>query len=383
MPKPFSVYLDLVRFIAACLVYLYHSNQRWLVEPTLPASHYGHSSVIVFFVLSGYVIAYITATKEREWQSYTASRLSRVFSVAIPAIVLTIALDAVGRQLVPSAYAYPFDWFFLRIAGSLLMVNEAWFVSITTFSNVPYWSICYESWYYVAFGLVAFLPGSRAWPVIGLLALALGPKIVLLAPIWAMGVVLFRWRRLAEISEGLGWALLLSSTAGIVLFHWLGVEDTAASWFKSLVGKNWFAQFSFSRFFIGDYLLGLLVMLHFAGMRRVVGRMSPVLVAIERPVKLVAAYTFTLYLMHQPLFLFWGAVLRGDPKAYGNWIATTCLVAVSVAAIGAATEIRRHVLTRWIRQRLLAFGASSRLVSGQAVSGDATADGAIPLQSGS
>lgn len=383
MPKPFSVYLDLVRFLAACLVYVYHSNQRWLVEPILPASHYGHSSVIVFFVLSGYVIAFVTATKERDWQTYAASRLSRVFSVAIPAIVLTIALDAVGRQLVPSAYAYPFDWFGLRIAASLLMVNEAWFVSITTFSNVPYWSICYESWYYVGFGLVAFLPGSRAWPVIGLLALALGPKIVLLAPVWAMGVVLFRWRRLAEISEGLGWALLASSTAGIVIFHGLDVEEMAASWFKSLVGKDWFVRFSFSRFCIGDYLLGLLVMLHFAGMRRVAGLMAPVLVAIERPVKLVAAYTFTLYLLHQPLFLFWGAVLRGDPKTYVNWIATTCLVAVSVAAIGAATETRRHVLTRWIRQRLLAFGDGNRRFNAQPAGGNATAKDAAPLQSGS
>ena len=77
MPRPFSVYLDLVRFTAACLVYLWHANQRWLVEPVLPMSGYGHSAVVVFFVLSGYVIAYITATKERDWATYAASRLSR------------------------------------------------------------------------------------------------------------------------------------------------------------------------------------------------------------------------------------------------------------------------------------------------------------------
>ena len=44
--------------------------------------------------------------------------------------------------------------------------------------------------------------------------------------------------------------------------------------------------------------------------------------------------------------------MRGDPKGYGNWIAVTCLVAVSVGLVGAATEMRRHVLTRWIRSRL-------------------------------
>ena len=101
--------------------------------------------MIVFFVLSGYVIAYVTATKERDWVSYSASRLSRVYSVAVPAIVLTLLLDALGRQLYPEAYAYPFDRFALRIIGSLLMANETWFVSIISFSNVPYWSICYAA----------------------------------------------------------------------------------------------------------------------------------------------------------------------------------------------------------------------------------------------
>ncbi len=39
------------------------------------------------------------------------------------------------------------------------MLNEVWFISITSFSNVPYWSICYEMWYYVGFALIVFLPG--------------------------------------------------------------------------------------------------------------------------------------------------------------------------------------------------------------------------------
>ena len=158
MNRAFSIYLDLVRFLAACLVYLYHSNQRLLSTEILPVSNYGHSSVIVFFVLSGFVIAYITDTKEREWVSYTASRISRVYSVAVPALILTLVLDSIGRYLYPAIYDYPFDNFILRSISSLLLLNEVWFVSITSFSNVPYWSICYETWYYVAFALLTFLP---------------------------------------------------------------------------------------------------------------------------------------------------------------------------------------------------------------------------------
>ena len=123
MNKGFSIYLDLVRFLAACLVYLYHSNQRLLVEPILPASNYGHSSVIVFFVLSGYVIAYITDTKENPWTSYSASRLSRVYSVAVPAVALTLILDTLGRALYPALYSgYPGDQLMLPTGASPVSV---------------------------------------------------------------------------------------------------------------------------------------------------------------------------------------------------------------------------------------------------------------------
>lgn len=60
----------------------------------------------MFFVLSGFVIAFITDTKENQWINYAASRISRVCSVAVPALFLTIALDAVGRYLYPALYGY-------------------------------------------------------------------------------------------------------------------------------------------------------------------------------------------------------------------------------------------------------------------------------------
>ena len=357
MPRAFSIYLDLVRFLAACLVYLYHSNQRWLVEPILPMAHHGHSAVIVFFVLSGYVIAYVTDTKERDWATYAASRLSRVYSVALPAVALTVLLDWVSRSVLGMDHGYPFDWFAVRILGSVLMANEVWFISITSFSNVPYWSICYESWYYVAFGLLTFLPRRRAWAIVGVMALMLGPKVVLLGPIWALGVLLYRWRRLAEISEATGWALVIGTVVGIGLYLTFDIEKQASEPLKALVGKAWFEQLAFSRWFLGDYLLGPMVMLHFAGMRRVSGRLVATFAAIERPVRFAASYTFTLYLLHQPLFLFWGSVLQGDNRDYRNWMYVTLLTATTIVVVGAVTENRRRGATRWLRLQLVRLGA--------------------------
>lgn len=353
MNRSFSVYLDLVRFTAACLVYLYHSNQRLLTTEILPASNYGHSSVIVFFVLSGFVIAYITDTKENNWISYSASRISRVYSVALPAVILTIALDAIGRNIYPALYDYPFDNFVVRAASSLLLLNEVWFVSITSFSNVPYWSICYESWYYVAFALVTFCSKRIGYPILAILILILGPKILLLAPIWIAGMVLYRWKALKSVSKSVAWMMVVGSTLGILVFHYAGVSEMLVERLKTAIGPEWHKQLTFSKFFIADYLLGCLVFINFAGVKAVADSFALLLLRIERPVRLIAGYTFTLYLLHQPLFLFWAAVIRGDPDGYLYWWMTTAMVALSVAVVGYVTENKRYLLKRWLEKALV------------------------------
>lgn len=352
MNKSFSIYLDLVRFVAACLVYLYHSNQRWLVTEKLPASHFGHSSVVVFFVLSGYVIAYVTHEKERHWIDYVASRTSRLYSVALPAVFLTLLLDFVGRRFDPSIYAYPFDQFVLRSVASLALMNEWWFVSITSFSNVPYWSICYEGWYYVAFGAVMFLPRRSGLVVVAMLALFLGPKIVLLAPIWWAGVLLYRWKALATISTATAWVLVVLSCIGIVAFHVLNVETLSGALVESWFGATARKELTFSQSFPSDYLLGALVFMNFAGMRVVAPTLGRTLLVCERPIKFAASFTLTLYLLHQPLLLFWAAMVRGNPAGIGTWALVTALTASSVVLIGYFTENRRHGLKRDVVQRL-------------------------------
>jgi peptidoglycan/LPS O-acetylase OafA/YrhL len=357
MNKAFSVYLDLVRFCAACLVYLYHSNQRWLITDLLPMSHFGHASVIVFFVLSGFVIAYVTDTKERRWQDYAASRISRVFSVVVPALVICVILDGVGRGLWPEPYAYPYDRFLPRVAGSLLMLNEIWFVSITSFSNVPFWSITFEFWYYVLFGLLMFLPRRLGFVCALALLVLLGPKIALLAPIWVAGVVLYRWRALERIPLAWAWVMVIGSTAAIVGLHHAGTFDEITAWFKALIGASRHEQLTFSKFFLADYLLGLLVFCNFAGMRKVAPVLSPVFDRIAAPVRWVAGYTFTLYLLHQPLFLFWGAVLKGNPASASAWWLVTLATALSILGVGYLTEQRRHVLKRALEQLFDRIGA--------------------------
>ena len=49
--------------------------------------------MIVFFVLSGYVIAHVLATRERTLFEYFASRFSKLYSVVVPALILTASTN--------------------------------------------------------------------------------------------------------------------------------------------------------------------------------------------------------------------------------------------------------------------------------------------------
>ena len=108
----FSLYLDLLRFTAAVAVFLDHLTPT-PSQPSIRATgglarvgNYGELAVAIFFVLSGYVISYVTSTRETTVQSYAVSRISRLYSVVVPALVLTFAFDtlghACGRSSTPS-----------------------------------------------------------------------------------------------------------------------------------------------------------------------------------------------------------------------------------------------------------------------------------------
>lgn len=107
MSPALSCYLDGMRLLAAMLVYLSHANASWLTG-NLPVlwriSNLGNEAVMMFFVLSGFVIAFVTDKKEHTAREYLLSRFARLYSVAIPAIVLAFVSDSIGQSLSPSTY---------------------------------------------------------------------------------------------------------------------------------------------------------------------------------------------------------------------------------------------------------------------------------------
>jgi peptidoglycan/LPS O-acetylase OafA/YrhL len=81
MTKALSLYLDGLRFVAAFTVFLAHySIQRISGGFFWPSFAYGHTAVLVFFVLSGFVIAWVTETREHGLEDYVLSRAARLAS---------------------------------------------------------------------------------------------------------------------------------------------------------------------------------------------------------------------------------------------------------------------------------------------------------------
>src|SRR3954463_10152589 len=89
----FSTYLDAVRFTAALAVVAAHFTFPQFIAGVTYQGGLGDLAVAIFFVLSGYVIAYVADQKEHTFKDFAVSRLARVYSVAIPALILTICVD--------------------------------------------------------------------------------------------------------------------------------------------------------------------------------------------------------------------------------------------------------------------------------------------------
>lgn len=355
MSRAFSLYLDVVRFVAALLVLLYHAN--WIYRPGILATSLGHEAVVIFFVLSGFVIAYVADTREQDFRGFMVARGARILSVAIPAILLTGLLDAAGYHINEAVYPQDYrawDLPLIRVITSALFLNEIWLLGIQLFTNVPYWSLNYEVWYYVLFGILFFYKGRGSRIVFVLVCILLGPKILLLLPVWWLGVWIYRSKYLATLPESWAWLCLAISIAGGYWYVHVNLGQLGWDYLKQLLGPELHLQLSFSRQFISDYYLGLMLALHFVGLRVLLARFSSVPRSLEVAVRYLAGATFSIYLFHQPLLWFYSAMFSWVEEGIPRYAVVVPLTLVTTFVLSSFTEQKKHVWKEWL-ERLLAW----------------------------
>jgi len=349
-----SLLLDGLRLSAALTVLVYHSHDQWFPSALNLSNLLGksaHAAVIIFFVLSGYVIAYSTARNNRGVKEYTQARLSRLCSVVIPALIVTAIVECTVKQVDTALYMeYSRGVSWPRYLLSAGFLNEVWFLSAAPPINTPLWSLSFEFWYYIVFGLWFYR--GRGWqsyllPVIA--CLIAGPKILLMMPIWLLGYVAYRLPK-RTFSPFMVWLFVLISLliAGLVIAY--------GGIFPFLTGTP---PLFFASQFITDWLVGLWIALALWFLPLTThNAKTPSWI---RGFRRIADLTFSIYVLHNPLLILCRALF--DYHQADVFQMMQALISVLVISLGIGFLLERQ-RPYWAQVFRWLFSINSALMVG-------------------
>jgi peptidoglycan/LPS O-acetylase OafA/YrhL len=379
-----TVHLDAVRGAAALAVVAYHIRYKFFLDYSevhssdllthgfYAATSFGHDAVMVFFVLSGYLITGTVLKDVRtdrwSWGRYLLNRLTRLYVVLIPGLLLTVGWDLLGLHLFPAHPAYTgmpqawtHDFFDVRetLTPAIFFANATFRHAISGISalgsNSPLWSLTYEFAYYMVFpaALLATVPRIAIVPRVVFAAMAIllayhfGPRILLYFPIWLLGLAVKVLPPLPRVRDGL--MQMRNVGAAVLVVGLTAFRHT--SMFERLAGKVVLEA--------GDFLVGLAFAFALA-----------VLLADTRPARPgfylrmargSAHISYTLYVVHMPLLIFLRAWLNDGPQwspAAGTWLAAAGVFAAAVgyaAVLWYCFEARTASIRDAVSHRLAAF----------------------------
>jgi peptidoglycan/LPS O-acetylase OafA/YrhL len=362
-----SFSLDVVRFSAASLVLLHHV--AWRKFGTYLPWHFTQTAiepVMAFFVLSGFVIALTAETNDRTPSQYFLSRATRLLSVTIPAVLLTIVLDAVGSAIFPAVYTdhwtdpatianlnTPLP---IQVGATVTFINQIWSLNIWPGTNSPFWSLGYEAVYYILFGIAYY--ERRTWPRllgITLVCIVVGPKVLLLLPIWLLGVGVWHLYKRVKISPAGGAIILAVSVLGYAAFvatHFRASVDHRTEILTAGLPANLLGA---SNHFLSNYISGLFFAGALLGLKGVVDNLAPMLVAFGSTIRALARCTFSMYLYHYPLAYFFravAAVVCGQRDLnMRSWPMTMVVLVgtgLSIYLLALVTEQKKNAVRGWL-----------------------------------
>lgn len=290
-----SVFLDLLRITAALTVFLIHAQAIWYPETihnTALSGDISHAAVVVFFVLSGYVISFTTLSKNRGGLQYTRARLSRLYSIVLPGLLITALSQAILFFCNPTLLeSYTRDHTIVRYFITGAFLNEIWFLSSAPPINGPLWSLGYEFWFYVIFGVFLY---ARKKSFIILACVIAGPKILLMMPIWLLGGLAYKLPS-PKLPPCLAWIVIML----LIGLAYLCIQICPP--FPFQIGQ---APFYWANQFLTDYLLGIIIFL----MLWMLPNGKPLASISKRSFHIfreVADLTFPIYVLHMPLLILY------------------------------------------------------------------------------
>ena len=327
-----SLMLDLVRVLASAVVAFAHLTQSPFSTGWRDLTDYGRDSVAVFFVLSGFVIRHVTTRHDSNLGNYLADRLSRIYSVAIPALVLTLVLDSISRHVNPAFYnnwSYQYPHPLWRIAINMAFCGQLWNHFVDPLSNSPYWSINYEVAYYFGYGVFLYLVGRWRWIAIVALSLFFGPRVLLLASLWIAGCVIHdlyqRWNTAGTTLSNLIRAAMsfVVISGGALAFRWVKHKLSGnMPVFRHAIYPD------DQRLKPNNFIFGIAWMLVFLTLLYLASRLT--LVPNSRFVRMsrfIAEGTFPIYLLHFPIYVLIAACV---PYNHGSIVSKLLIFVVTI-----------------------------------------------------
>ncbi len=338
MDKTFSILLDLTRLTAALLVFFHHAQQILKDSWLSPVASFGHDAVIFFFILSGFVIGYVSAHKEKSITDYAVARLARIYSVALPSLLLVFFLYFLGNKFFPLAYPDPINLSWLKVfISSIFFLNSSTSQFIAVPTNGPYWSICYEVWYYIIFGIAFYITGYRKYILLVISTALAGLKILILMPIWLLGFFCFLYHYKLTASRPIGWLLIICS---ILCYFWIrysNFDDTLFHISAKLLGgeANINEMLRFGKRFAPDYVIAILFVLFFSGIFIIRDSFERGILLCSGVIKLLSSFTFSLYLYHFPILYFLSTLI-------GSSFLKISICLILIGLIGCFSERKKH-----------------------------------------
>lgn len=354
MNRNMSVYLDLLRLLAAFGVFFGHG--RHILAPGIPVLIGGHAaqSVSVFFVLSGLVIAFVVDAKEKNWRAYARARVIRMYSVSLVALLITLWTDRLGQTWDGSVYLNSASFRPLGstsdIVSYLTFTHQIWWQDRWVGSNEAFWSLGYEVPYYLIFGLATFLPKGFRVIAVFIACLVVGPKVIAYFSLWLLGVWYYR-RYMREGcappgSARLGLALLIVSVALYLVIRFA----VPVPIYNMYQWKGWgYAVISWLHF----HAVGMCVIINLVGFElfsRARDIWPPKLVSA---IRWAAGGSFTLYLVHQPLMFLAAAICPSAKSGLTKGSVAMVVVLVCAYALAELGERRKRLISVWVDRYLI------------------------------
>ena len=313
-------------------------NQGILQKLFYGLTAFGHESVMVFFVLSGFFVggSVLKNVANFSVKSYAISRLTRLWLVLIPALLFTILIDLQLRSTSPDVL----NGFYYKIWSSGPQ-TQTYSLSVTTFfgnifflqnitvpifgSNSPLWSLANEFWYYLAFPSVLLLFTAKK---------SIKTRIAALTISMLLAMALS--------------SLPLTVASGLLLGFFIWLMGVGVYYFKGFIGK-------YGKYYLLPFVLLFIAALahaktqnssHFLNPDIAVGftfaLMATALVNIERPrnlpnilykiVSWISDISYSLYLFHFPILMFLASIFHTRTQLQPD-VRGICIYAVELSLL--------------------------------------------------